>query len=89
MGQYDKQCITNAAIMYQNGEVLEGKNYHKINSLANRLGISGDRIHGFLNSSGEFVLPIDAAQIATESGQLKKPVSELSPDDLWPTLQTD
>jgi hypothetical protein len=66
--------ITHAAIMFSNGEVVEGKSYHSITSLAQKIGISGERIHGFLDSSGEFVLPHDAAVIAMESGQLTKEV---------------
>lgn len=78
--------ITRAAIMYPNGEIFEGHDYVKIASLANKLNFSGDRIEGFITSSGEFVLPNDAAVIATEAGQLQDRIDELSPDVLWPSL---
>lgn len=81
--------ITNAAIMYQNGDVLEGKSYHKIHALAQKLGLSGEHICGFVDSSGEFVLPREAAIIASNSGQLVSHVVDLSPDDLWAPLQID
>jgi len=85
MGQ-NKSFITHAAVMYSNGEVLEGKNYNKIHNLARKFGFSGEHIKGFTNTSGEFVLPQDAAVIASESGQVTRAVAELEPDDLWPGL---
>jgi polyhydroxyalkanoate synthesis regulator protein len=78
--------ITHAAIMYSNGEVLTGRNYQKINYLAQKIGFGGEHINGFTNSYGEFVLPHEAAAIATHSGQIKQEVQELAPDDLWPVL---
>lgn len=81
--------ITRAAIMYSNGGVLGGWNYQAIRQLAGMVGHSGDYINGFLTNSDEFVLPKDAAAIALNSGQIKKPLDELSPDDLWPTLSED
>jgi hypothetical protein len=84
-----KSFITHAAIMFSNGEVVEGTEYQAINNLARRIGFSGERIDGFVNSSGEFVLPQDAAEIALKSGQIKAPIKELVPDDLWPPLITD
>jgi hypothetical protein len=79
--------IVRAAIMYSNGEVVEGRDYQSINSLAYKLGLSGDHINGFLNSSGEFVLPKDAAAIALKSGQIKKSTDELQPTDIWPSVK--
>jgi hypothetical protein len=76
--------ITRAAIMYSNGEVLEGWNYHAIGNLARRLGYTGESIHGFINSEGDFMLPKEAAVVAYDAKQVSQPVTELLPDDLWP-----
>lgn len=81
--------IIHAAIMYSNGEVLEGRDYHSITTLAQKIGFPKEHIHGFMCSDGEFVLPQDAALIATNSGQLNRQVEELTPDDLWPVFQSD
>lgn len=90
MGQFaSKQFIAHAAIMFSNGEVVEGTEYHKILSLSHKIGYHGEHINGFTNSSGEFVLPQDAAVIAVASGQVKTPLDVLFPDDLWPPLIVD
>lgn len=81
--------IQHAAIMFSNGEIVEGTEYHAVLSLSKKIGIAGEHINGFTDSSGEFVLPQDAAVIALEAGQIKSPVTHLSPDDLWPPLLTD
>lgn len=79
--------ITKAAIMYSNDEVVEGKDYSHIALLARKLGITDEKYRGFMTSSGEFVLPSDAARIAVESCQLRSAIiDELSPEDLWPTV---
>lgn len=75
--------ITRAAIMFSDGEILEGYDYGKINSLSNRLGVQGDKVYGFVTSSDDFVLPDEAAKIAVEAGQLDKKVDNLRPEDLW------
>jgi hypothetical protein len=75
--------------MFQNGEIVEGTQYHAISSLAHKIGFSGERINGFLDSSGEFLLPKEAAVVAFAADQIKEPVEELSPDDLWPPLMSD
>ncbi len=76
--------ITHAAIMFQNGEIIEGHSYGKISALALKLGIAGDKVNGFLTSMGEFVLPDEALKIASEAHQISKAVETLTPDDLWP-----
>lgn len=81
--------ITHAAIMFSNGEVVEGTEYQKILSLSHKIGMAGEHINGFTNSSGEFVLPQDAAMIAFEAGQIKEQIDVLFPDDLWPPLIVD
>lgn len=75
--------ITKAAIMFSNGEILEGRDYGYIGRIARKLGFSGERIEGFLTSSGEFVLPHEAAAIAMNSGQVKEEIITLTPDHLW------
>lgn len=77
--------ITRAAIMFSNGEVVEGHTYSNALSMANKLGLSGDKIHGFVTSSGKFVLPSDATEIAKEAGQTSTN-EPLQPEDIWPIL---
>ena len=76
--------ITRAAIMYSNGEVLDGRNYGEITSLGAKLGLYGDKVLGFLTNSEKFVLPEEAAEIAVGSRQIDEPQDTLSPEDLWP-----
>lgn len=76
--------ITRAAIMYPNGEFVEGHSYGDILKLSNKLNFYGEKIYGFVTSYGEFVLPKDAAQIALEAGQIPILKEELTPEDLWP-----
>lgn len=78
--------ITRAAIMYANGEVVDGRDYGYISSIAHKLSLPSERIEGFLTSSGEFVLPSDAAAIAVEARQITEAPSMLTPEDLWPHL---
>lgn len=75
--------------MYSNGEVLEGRDYHSITILAQKIGFPKEHIYGFMSSSGEFMLPQDAAMVAVNSGQINRQLKELTPDDLWPVVQTD
>lgn len=81
--------ITKAAIMYANGEILEGHNYVNIFSLARKLGMNGEYIEGFMTSSDEFVLPGKAAAIAVESGQLPSVLGKLTPEQLWPRVELE
>ena len=75
--------IVRAAIMFSNGEVVEGFNYSSISGIASKLGFGGEKIHGFVTSSGEFVLPKEAGIIALKARQIKMVVHELTPDMLW------
>lgn len=75
--------IIKAAIMYSNGEIVEGRTYSQIDRLANSLGIWGDKIEGFVTSSGEFTLPVEAAVIAINAGQVKPGVTRLLPEHLY------
>lgn len=75
--------IIKAAIMFQNGEVVEGHNYSEITTLANKLSLSGDKIYGFVTSSGTFVLPNEAVEIALEAKQIAERVDKLTPDMIW------
>ena len=76
--------IIKAAIMFQNGEIVEGHNYSQITNLANKLSLSGDKIYGFVTSSGTFVLPNEAVEIALEAKQITARVDKLTPDMIWP-----
>lgn len=75
--------ITKAAIMYSNGEVLEGHDYGQMIYFANKLSLSGDKIDGFMTSSGDFVLPDQAAKIAFKAKQIETALPTLNPEDLW------
>ncbi len=81
--------ITHAAIMFSNGDIVEGFSYQAAHTLARKLGLSGEYINGFLSSSGEFILPKEAAVVALQSGQIKTQVDELTPFDLWPARMSD
>lgn len=76
--------ISRAAIMFSNGEVVEGHNYGQILTTAHKLSFGGECIHGFTTSSGEFVLPDEASVIAFAADQIKEPTEKLTPEDLWP-----
>lgn len=76
--------ITHAAIMFSNGDVIKGTDYSVIVMLARKIGYPDERINGFLTDMGEFVLPKDAAVVAFAADQIKEPVEELSPEDIWP-----
>lgn len=76
--------ITRAAIMFSNGEVVEGHNYGDIMTIAHKLSFSGDKIYGFVTGSGEFVTPKEATEIALAAGQITSRIEELKPEDLWP-----
>ena len=79
--------IIKAAIMYSNGDILEGRDYSTITHLGHRLGYSGERINGFVTSSGKFVLPGEAAVIAVKAGQVESVLGELTPEKLWPITE--
>lgn len=81
--------IIKAAIMFDNGETVEGHDYGSISTLANKLSFRGERVHGFLTSTGAFVLPDEAAVIALSTGQIKEAVDTLTPDMLWPYVRND
>lgn len=81
--------ITRAAIMFSNGEIIEGHDYGQIATLAHKLSYSGDKIYGFMTSSGEFVLPKEAVEIAFKAKQIAERVDTLTPATLWPWLQED
>lgn len=73
--------------MYSNGEILEGRDYSSITHLGHRLGYSGDRINGFVTSSGNFVLPGEAAVIAVKAKQIDSVIGVLTPEKLWPVTE--
>lgn len=76
--------ISRAAIMFSNGEVVEGHNYGTIMALSHKLSLNGEFIHGFTTTDGDFVLPKEAATIAFKGNQISVKVEELAPEDLWP-----
>lgn len=76
--------ITRAAILFMDGETVEGHSYSQIIGMANKLGFKGEHFNGFITSAGEFVWPTEAADIALVAGQIKAPVDELTPEDIFP-----
>ena len=76
--------ISRAAIMFSNGEVVEGHTYGQIMTMAHKLSFSGEMIHGFVTSYGEFVLPDEASAIAFAAGQIPEQLATLTPEDIWP-----
>lgn len=74
--------ITRPAIMFSSGETVEGLSYSSIINIANKLSIKGDKIHGFMTSPDEFVLPMDAAKIAFEAGQIPVKKDILEQEDI-------
>lgn len=76
--------IVRAAILYSNGETIQGHTYGAITSLSHKLSYpQEDRIYGFVTSSEAFVLPSEAMTIALEAGQVTVSADELTPDMLW------
>lgn len=74
--------ITRAAIMFSNGEIFEGRSYSSVTEIARKLSYNGEHIRGFVTSSGEFVLPAEAAKIAYEAGQIPNLKENLEPEDI-------
>lgn len=74
--------ITRPAIMFSNGEIFEGQTYSSVVAIAHKLSFTGEYIRGFVTSSGNFVLPEDAAKIALEAGQIKEEKDVLEPEDI-------
>lgn len=75
--------IVKAAIMFSNGEIVEGRDYSSILRLAQKLGVArGEKIEGFLTSGDEFVLPSEATTIAKNAGQVEDN-DTLTPEHLW------
>jgi hypothetical protein len=81
--------ITRAAIMFSNGEIVEGHSYSAVLTVANRMGFDGEKIYGFITSSDDFVLPKEAAEIAKKAGQIKTVIGVLTPEMLWPHYSKD
>ena len=81
--------ITRAAIMFSSGEIFEGQTYSSIISIASKLGFTGEKICGFVTSSGDFVLPQDAVTIALKAKQISNFKEKLEPEDIRPNLIVD
>lgn len=84
--------IVRAAIKFSNGEVVEGHDYGHIITIANKLSMPGEKIYGFTTSSGEFILPDEAAVVALFAKQLPHDYFvdkelDLKPEDLWPVYE--
>ena len=62
--------IIRAAIMFEHGGLVQGKDYGSITALAKKISHSGDYIRGYVLSDGEFIPEEEAYAFAKESGQL-------------------
>jgi hypothetical protein len=76
--------ITRPAIMFKDGEVFEGHSYGSVAQIAHKLGFYGEKVHGFVTTSGDFVLPDEAAKIAFENGQIPTEKDSLELEDIMP-----
>ena len=81
--------ITRPAIMFSDGEVFEGYSYSSVVTIAHKLGFMGDKVHGFVTTSGDFVLPDEAAKIAFDNGQIKEEKDSLDIEDIMPHVLED
>ncbi len=81
--------IIKAAIMFQNGEIIEGHDYGHISTLAHKLSFTGEKIYGFVTNTGAFLLPNEAAVVALATKQITEQVDALTPEILWPNVGTD
>lgn len=79
--------ITNAAIKYKNGEILDARHHWQIQGLQAKMGIKSEQVEtqGFLNHKGEFLDREQARIEAIDEGQLPADYSgQLQSEDLWP-----
>ncbi len=75
--------------MFSDGEIFEGYSYASVSTIAHKLGFSGEKIHGFVTTSGDFVLPDEAAKIAFEAGQIPAEKDALELEDIMPNVLED
>jgi hypothetical protein len=77
--------IVSAAIQERNSKkVHTGTRHVDIIRLVIMAGMMEEFDEGFLTSEGTFVDRYEAARIALESGQIKRPTEKLRSQDLWP-----
>lgn len=79
--------IKRAAIFYENGGIVEGKSYGQISSLARKIGFSGDRIYGYIDSSDEFLVEDAGIELARNAGQAGKECEY--PEDIFGEGETE
>lgn len=76
--------VKRAAILYEDGEVFEGKDYPTIYNLARQLGAHGEGIRGFIDSSDNFINAETALELAKAAHQLPEDYAgELYPEDIF------
>jgi hypothetical protein len=76
--------ITGIAILTQGGQVFTGRSHAAIDEeiFEKDINLLRDRKYGFMTNMGRFVDRKEAAQIASASGQIEKPVRELTSERL-------
>lgn len=76
--------IKRAAILYENGGIIEGHDYTQIVGLARKLGITGRSIYGFTDSSDNFIDRVKALEIAKTANQVPEDhKGSLYPEDIF------
>lgn len=76
--------IKRAAILYEKGGILEGRDYADIVNLSHKMGITGRSIYGFLDSGDNFIDRIQALEIAKSAKQVTKDFKgPLYPEDIF------
>lgn len=76
--------VKRAAIFYERGGILEGYNYSHITGLANKLGITGRSLYGYLDSNDNFIDRIQALEIAKAAKQVPEDYEgPLHPEDIF------
>lgn len=78
--------ITQAAILYPDGEVITAHRHAQITALQAKFGIAthGDCVQGFVDHTGKFYTREEAKVIALENNQIPKDhKGTLYSEDLW------
>jgi hypothetical protein len=79
------EYISSTAVRTQDGQIFIGRSSHDAidrEIFEKDISLLRNRKYGFMTNTGRFVDRIEAAQIASASEQILKPVRELSSENL-------
>ena len=79
------EYIAGTAILTQDGQIFTGRSSHDDidrEIFEKDMSLLRNRKYGFVTNTGKFVDREKAAQIASNSGQIEKPVRKLSSENL-------